>query len=359
MVSFRETATSRDTTSRRFMERVPAGFCCDYYRKNKLSLPYRQIEAPDTGSHPASIFPIIMKQHHLQETSLRYFLDVVRTGSISVSSERLNVAGSAISRQIAGLEQALGTALFERRPRGMVATAAGEMLAAYAFRVALEADRLVQDIDALQGLRYGKVRLASSDGCAIEFLPQVIAAFRRDYPGIVFHLDVGGPAEVTRRVRDGEVDIGMTFSRTTQTDIKVVHRSPAPVMAVMRIGHPLSRFESLSLSQLREFPLALPDTHTTIRQLFDIVASQQRLVFEPAIVSNYSESLHNLTTISDTVAIAAEVTIRHRAARGELAAVPIRDRGMHARHIEVQTLVGRTLPQVVQLFLNFLCAQLA
>ena len=110
-----------------------------------------------------------MKHHHLQETSLRYFLEVVRCGSISEASTRLNVAGSAISRQIANLEQALGTPLFERRPRGMVASAAGEMLAAYAFRMALEADRLVQDVDALQGLRRGLVRVATSEGFAIEF----------------------------------------------------------------------------------------------------------------------------------------------------------------------------------------------
>jgi DNA-binding transcriptional LysR family regulator len=90
-----------------------------------------------------------MKHHHLQETALRYFLEVVRTGSISEASTRLNVASSAISRQIAGLEEALGTPLFERRPRGMVASAAGEMLAAFAFRTALEADRLVQDIEKI------------------------------------------------------------------------------------------------------------------------------------------------------------------------------------------------------------------
>ncbi|KVS41607.1 LysR family transcriptional regulator [Burkholderia ubonensis] len=299
-----------------------------------------------------------MKQHHLQETALRYFLDVVRTGSISESSVRLNVAASAISRQIAGLESALDTPLFERRPRGMVATAAGELLAAYASRLALEADRIVQDIDALQGVRRGKIRIASSDGGAIEFLPQAMAAFRTGYPGIHFHLMVSAPAEVMRRVREGEVDIGLTFSRTTHGDIKVVHRSPAPVVAVMRCAHPLARFARVSLAQLREYPLALSDTNTTIRQLFDIIASQQRLVVEPVMVSNYAESLHNFVAASDAVSIAAEVTIRHRAARGEIAAVPIRDPGLGERHIEVQTLVGRTLPKNVQLFVEFLCTLL-
>src|SRR5258708_19108730 len=187
-----------------------------------------------------------MKHHHLQETSLRYFLEVVRCGSISEASTRLNVAGSAISRQIENLDQALGTPLFERRARGMIASAAGEMLAAYAFRMALEADRLVQDVDALQGLRRGQVRVATSEGFAIEFLPQAIADFREKYPGIVFQLSVNAPAEVTRRVREGDVDIGVTFSRTPHSEIKVEHRQPAPVMAAKRRDQPHSRFEHLS-----------------------------------------------------------------------------------------------------------------
>ena len=115
-----------------------------------------------------------MKSRHLQEPALRYFLEVVRCGSITEASKRLNVAISAISRQIARLEDLLGMVLFERRPRGMVLSAAGEVLAAHARKSALEADRVVSDILALQGQRSGNVRLASTEGFAVEYLPHVI-----------------------------------------------------------------------------------------------------------------------------------------------------------------------------------------
>ena len=58
-----------------------------------------------------------MKSQYLQDTALRYFLEVVRCGSIAEASQRLNVASSAISRQISRLEELLDTVLFERRPR--------------------------------------------------------------------------------------------------------------------------------------------------------------------------------------------------------------------------------------------------
>lgn len=60
----------------------------------------------------------------MDQTALRYFLEVARSGSLSKASERLFVAVSALSRQIAKIEEQMGTPLFERRPRGMVLTEA-------------------------------------------------------------------------------------------------------------------------------------------------------------------------------------------------------------------------------------------
>ena len=78
----------------------------------------------------------------MQTNALRYFLEVARTGSLSKASERLFVAVSALSRQIAKLEDEIGTPLFERRPRGMVLSEAGRLLAAHARRSLLETERV-------------------------------------------------------------------------------------------------------------------------------------------------------------------------------------------------------------------------
>lgn len=300
-----------------------------------------------------------MKSHHLQETSLRYFLEVVRCGSISEASQSLNVASSAISRQISSLEALLDTVLFERRPRGMALSAAGEVLASHARKSALEAERVVADLLALQGLHVGKVRLASSEGFAIDFLPRLIADFQKQYPAILFQMHVGPPVSVSRQVREGNADIGITYSRTPEPDIKIEHRQPAPVMAVMRPDHPLSKFKTVSLTQLSEYPIALPDPNTTLRQLFDIACSRQKLLFEPRLTSNYVEALFNFVRYnSGSVSIAGEVSVRYRIAEGEMIMRRVRDRGLDGRDLEVQTLIGRTLPKVVQTFLNYLLGRL-
>lgn len=302
--------------------------------------------------------PQIARQ--LQDTALRYFLEVVRCGSISEASQRLSVAGSSISRHIAQLEDMLGTPLFDRHARGMVPSAAGEVLAVHALKSAHDAERAVFEIQALKGMQRGRVRLASTEGFAMEFMPKLIADFARLHPGIQFHLAVDPPAEATRRVLQGDADIGITMSRSAEKDLRVEHSQPSPVMAVMRRGHPLARFKQISLAQLLGYPIALPEQDTTVRQLFDIACSRQRLNVAPLLTSNYISSLFGfLRHQEDGVTISGEISIRYQVDRGELACIKLRDRGLDLRNITVQTLMGRSLSHAAQAFLDYLKQQLA
>jgi len=299
-----------------------------------------------------------MLSHRLQDTALRYFLEVVRSGSITEAATRLSVSPSAVSRQVAGLEEILNVPLFERRPRGMVPSPAGEMLAVHARRGALEADRVVADIHALQGLRRGRVRVCSSGGFAIEFLPRAIALFSLQHPGMQFLLRAAAPAAVTQAVLDGDTDIGLTFSRSAEREIEVQHRQVSPVVAVMRPDHPLARFSQVTLAQMHPHPIALPEIDNTARQLFDIACSHRRLAFEPAMVSSQFEALMNFVLHGGGLSIAGEITVRERVRRGELHAATIKERAISGRTIELQTLAGRTLPEGVRAFLAHLRALL-
>ena len=296
----------------------------------------------------------------LQDTALRYFLEVVRCGSISEASTRLNVASSAISRHIAQLESLLGVSLFDRHARGMVPNAAGELLAVHAIRSAHDAERIVADVQALQGMQRGRVRIAATEGFAMEFLPRAIGAFIEAHPGIQFDLGVHPPAESTRRILLGDADIGLVMSRGAQKEIRVEHLQPSPVMAVMRPAHPLVRFRQISLRQLMAYPLALPEPDTTVRQLFDIACHRQRLQVEPVLTSQYIASLLGFLKHAPLgITICGEISVRYQIERGELVAMPLKDKGLDLRNIEVQTLVGRTLSRTAQAFLDYLKGQMA
>ena len=299
-----------------------------------------------------------MNPQILQEMAVRYFLEVARCGSVSIAAERLEVAPSAVSRQVARLERELGTLLFERRARGMALNAAGELLAAYAKRAQQDVDRVTGEIMGLRGLRLGLVRVVCTEGFVHDFVPAAIATFRRQYAGIRFMLDICSQREVPLRVRDGTADIGITLSLTSHRDVRVELRLPAPVCAVVAIDHPLARQAELSLAQLMAYPLALPDPESTMRQLIDISCSRQQLHCEPVFSSRSVDALVAFAAAGGGVAFCGELAIRDRLNWNQVVAVPLRDREMNERHFEVQTLAGRVLPDAVAAFIASLRAQL-
>jgi len=290
----------------------------------------------------------------LQETAVRYFLEVVRRGSITEAALTLNVASSAISRQIARLEDELDTPLFERVSRGMKPNAAGELLAAHALRAQLETERIGNELLALKGLRRGEVKLASTEGFALDFLPTAIEHFRRQHGGIRFELTVGNAMEVAQLIRAGAVDIGLTFTMAPDRDIKVEYVQNAPILAVMNPHHPLATRKQVVLAELIAYPLALPQRNITMRRLIDACCSRKNLLLEPALSSDSINALLGFVLAGDGVGFSAALPIRKLVHDGLLVALPIHDRDMNTLQMEIQSLSGRTLPQAARAFLSSL-----
>jgi DNA-binding transcriptional LysR family regulator len=290
----------------------------------------------------------------MDQTALRYFLEVARSGSLSKASERLFVAISALSRQIAKLEEQMETPLFERRPRGMVLTEAGRMLASHARRSQLEEERVVDEIHGLSASGRATIRIAASEGVAPDFLPQAFAHFRKTHPRAHFQLDVSAPSIATQRVRDGTHDIAVCFSMAPEKDVQVHYAQRAPVFALMRRGHPLASREALSLADLVPWPLAMHNQGVTLRQLFDIACSLEGIVFEPVFVSNYHVALQSFVRRTDAITLTGYITVRSRLDADKLAAVPLSNPEFHQRTLQIQTMAGRTLPQPVVAFVALL-----
>jgi DNA-binding transcriptional LysR family regulator len=294
---------------------------------------------------------------NLLPTPLRYFLEVARTGSISEASERLHVAPSAISRQIAKLEQEVGAPLFERRPRGMALSEAGEILLAYARRSSLEAEQVIADVHGVRALQRSTVKLASSEGFARNFLPAAIATFREKHPGVRFRLNVTGPAAATQQVRDGTVDLAVTYSLAPEKGIKVEYSRQQRIYALMSDDHPLAQRGDIELAELLEYPLALMDGSTTIRQLFDVCVALEGLTFEPVFESNYSSALQTFAQLRGGITLVGPLTVMRQLGPDRLVIVPIRNPELGKRSMQIQSMAQRTLPAAVRAFLDHMCGQ--
>ncbi len=147
---------------------------------------------------------------------LKDFIAVAETGSLSKAARRLRVSQPTLSRRIAGLEEQLKGVLFQRTPKGLLLTEAGESVLAGARRVEEEALAIERQADAAQQKLTGTVRISVTEGLGAVWLPAQVAAFHETYPGVCVEILVDNrAANLVRR----EADIALRMFRPDQPDL--------------------------------------------------------------------------------------------------------------------------------------------
>jgi len=193
---------------------------------------------------------------NLHAVVLRYLVEIARLGSIRRASARLNVASSAINRQVLRLERDLGTRIFDRLPSGMRLTPAGELLLQHVRGTLQNFDKLLAEMDGLQGIRSGHVTLAALDSLLISLIPRALEEVSRRYPVVTFTALAAAPAAVLTAVAAGEVEIGLTFVMPTTLPLQLVASAPAPLGCVMAPDHPLAGHRNLTFAELETYPVS-------------------------------------------------------------------------------------------------------
>src|SRR6476620_10407596 len=242
---------------------------------------------------PKSIHSILgFAMKHLR--ILRYVDEVARTGSIRKAAEHLNVTASAVNRRIMDLEDELGAKLFERRPRGVRLTAAGEVFVHYLREQDSDVERMKSQIEDLKGLRRGTVRIACSQALALDFLPREIAAFRARHPMVSFGVSVLDHEQAMTALADYEVDLVLVFRPPFLPNFQPLMSLEQRIVAVMSAEHPLATHLTVRLRDCANYPVALPERSLGGRQLLDQVVARSGLTFQLATNINSFEFLRGL-----------------------------------------------------------------
>jgi DNA-binding transcriptional LysR family regulator len=131
---------------------------------------------------------------------------VARHRHFTRAAEELHLAQSALSQQIRKLEQELGTPLFERTSRRVVATEAGEALAARARRVLAEVDAARAEVDELRGVLRGRIWIGALQPAGDLDVPGLLARFSRAHPGVEVGLREGVAADMLAFLAADELD---------------------------------------------------------------------------------------------------------------------------------------------------------
>lgn len=293
----------------------------------------------------------------LYDPTLRYFLAVYEAGSVNAAARGLFVAASAVSRQMSRLEQDVGAQLFVRLPGGVRPTESGHAFARYARRTIQEAGNVIDEIHESRSADT-VIRVAAPNGIGHEFLPRVAAEYRSIHGGARFVLHVTDPGAATQMVRDGAVDVAVTFNIAIARGVKIVHSAPAPLQAVMRAGHDLSGHAVVGLGDLLKFPIVLNAPNTTNRHLIDVVTASNGAPIEPVLVCDNPDATVRFVSRSDAVSLLGAITIVKDLEIGDIVAVPVREKELRQRSLQVQAQAGRRPALAVQGFIDFVVDEL-
>ncbi|MDM0086992.1 MULTISPECIES: LysR family transcriptional regulator [unclassified Variovorax] len=279
---------------------------------------------------------------------LRYVDEIARAGSIRQAAERLHVAPSAVNRRLQDIEEELGAAIFERLPRGMRLTAAGELFIRYVRTRSAQLEQVQSQIEELKGQRRGTVRLVVSQALTTRFLPQAVAGFRKTRPQVGFEVHVGDHVGALTRLRAYESDVALVFNLAPEPDIERVMVMEQRLMVLMHKDHPLASRAGLRLRDCADYPLALPNRDTGGRQLLERFLLKSSVKLSPVIESNSFEFLRNC--LHDGQTLSFQIAIGAASDDADIVAKDIEERGFPRGQLVLARLVGRQLPVIAHSF---------
>lgn len=140
---------------------------------------------------------------------LRYFLEIARQRNFTRAAEKLHLAQAALSEQMRKLESELGTTLIQRGRRESTLTAAGETLRSHAEALLERAEVAQEAVQALVGLRGGRLVIGAIPSVSAGLLPKILAAFRHDYPKVELVIAEGTSEEISEGVENGRIELGI------------------------------------------------------------------------------------------------------------------------------------------------------
>lgn len=198
------------------------------------------------------------------------FVKTVEYGSFTKAAQKLNYSQSGVSRMIGDLEKEWKIVLLERGKSGINLTSDGLKLLPYAKSLVDEYEKLQMQVDELNGLQSGLIRIGTFSSVATHWLPKIIKRFKEDYPNIDYELLLGDYSEIEEWVSDGTVDFGF-LRLPTKPELETRFLAEDPLVAVIPENHPLAEAEKFPMSAFKNEPFIMLErgTDSDVADIFE------------------------------------------------------------------------------------------
>lgn len=286
---------------------------------------------------------------------LVYFRVTLESGSVRRAASRLDIAPSAVSRQIALLEEALGATLMERQRDGIRPTAVGEMLLEYCERRGALDESFISSLEAYQRLEVGTVSLMVGEGFVGDLIATPLREFTERYAGIQLDIHLAGTTGIIEAIVEDQAHIGLMFHERTHPQLRFWASSPQPLMAILPPDHHLAAQQApLTLAQLVDLPMAMWDPSHGVRQMVDQAFQQAHIRPRLAMNTNSMVVLAQYVRSGMGITLLPAFAVARDLEVGSLVARPVDDPLFQRSQAHMVTRIGRQQPKASVLLLRHL-----
>lgn len=275
---------------------------------------------------------------------LRYLYESAQLGTMRAASEKLDVATSSVSRQISELEAELGLSLIERGRRKIKLTEAGEAACQYYREKMSHEEVFLSRIKELKSIRTGKITLALGEAFVTQRFSDMLQEFMQQYPGMEVQVTVTNTNGVVEMVREDEAHMGLIFDIPREPKVRTRMIMEQPLKVIVNKQHPLSDREMLSLTELTEESIGLPEEGYRIRQLIHAAEQEEGAFLEPSLMTNSLALITDFVKSGRGITIMPELVVHQELMNGDFKAIPTGNTLLNSTKTSLITRIGRQLP---------------
>lgn len=254
---------------------------------------------------------------------LRTFVEVSETGSLGRASDKLRIAQSALSRQIALMEAELGFELFVRHGRGMRLTEAGEKLAARMKGLLQELENAIEDARSQGGVIRGQVSIGLMPTTSVILARRLAMRVTQELPALRLRIVEGYAGHLVDWVQRGEIDMTLLYGPETDYHLLTTPLLYEELVVVgkaqsaLRPGHPIS------MADLAKLPLVAPSRPHGLRLLVESAADKRGLELNISIEADSYRVILDLVEAGVGYAVLPPSSLQSELRNGALIQCPI------------------------------------
>ena len=293
---------------------------------------------------------------HFDLVDLRLFIHIAESPSLTQGARKACMSAAAASARIKSLEESLANRLLYRDSRGVELTPSGKLFLQHARVIMRQVDYMKNEFTEYGAEASGHIKIFANTTAATEFLPEILAGFLAERPGVTVDLQERLSRDIVRGVMDGSTDMGIIAGPVKADGLQVIHFSTDQLILVTPLEHPLARRKKVKLAETLAYPhIGLHEGTTLLRFLNEQVALHGQTLNMRIKVYSF-EAMCRMVEAGVGLAILPESSARRHERTMGLSLIEldepwrVRERSVLVRDLEA-------LPTVIRTLITILLAQ--